>query len=130
MDQRNQTGGSTTSFHQVLIIIFGSLFFAGGGNDPLAERVQDAVPDNDRGAKAVAEAAAIDEARGQDVTAVIAWHEEFFKVIGQPDAGETVVRAKIDEVIDQLEALERHQLSLRSDLRGHLEPSEWSEIFD
>ncbi len=130
MVQRSHVGGSTTSFHQILIIIFGSLFFSGGDAKPLAERVKDAVSDDDRSAKAVAAAAAIDEARGEDIDAVIAWHEEFFKVLGGPDVDEAVVRAKIDEIIEQLEELEQQQLSLRSDLRTQLEPAEWSEVFD
>lgn len=130
MDQRSHLGGSTTSFHQILIIIFGSLFFAGGDAKPLADRVKDAVSDGDRSAKAVAAAAAIDQARGEDIDAVIAWHEEFFKVIGGPDVDEAVVHAKIDEIIEQLEELERQQLSLRSDLRAQLDASEWSEVFD
>ena len=72
----------------------------------------------------------IDQARGEDIDAVIAWHEEFFKVIGGPDVDEAVVHAKIDEIIEQLEELERQQLSLRSDLRAQLDASEWSEVFD
>ena len=44
MDERSQSVGSPTSFHQVLILLFGALFFSPGGGEPLAERVKDAVP--------------------------------------------------------------------------------------
>jgi len=130
MEQRSSTQGSTTSFHQVLIIIFGSLFFAGGGEAPLADRVGDAVTDSDRRAKAVAAASAIEAALGKDIDAVIDWHEDFFKAIGAAGVDEAKIRGKIDEIIEDLGQFERQQLSLRSDLRAQLEPSEWSEVFD
>ncbi|MBL6757825.1 MAG: hypothetical protein ISQ11_15625 [Planctomycetes bacterium] len=130
MDERSQSVGSPTSFHQVLIILFGALFFSPGGGEPLAERVKDAVSDSARQERAVGAAEAIDAAVGEDVDAVIKWHEEFYRAIGEAGADEALVRGKIDEIIDRLAEFEQQQLSLRGDLRDQLEPSEWDEVFD
>lgn len=130
MAEQHEPVGAMTSFHQVLIILFGALFFAPGGHEPIVDRVESAVSDGARKEKAVAAAKAIDAAVGEDVDAVIAWHEEFYRAIGEAGADEAAVRGKIDEIINRLAELEQEQLELRGDLRDQLEPEEWSEVFD
>lgn len=126
----HHTPGSTTSFHQILIIIFGTLFFGGSGDESLAERVEEAVSAGDRRAEAVAAAKAVDGALREDVDAVINWHEDFFRTIGQPEVTEAMILGKIDEIIETLEQLERAQVRLRADLHSKLERSEWDKVFD
>lgn len=130
MDQRGQSVGSPTSFHQVLIILFGALFFSPGSGEPLAERVEDAVSDSTRQERAVVAAKAIDGAVDQTVGAVIRGHGEYYRAIGGAGADETLVRGKIEEIIERLAESEQGQLRLRGDLRDQLEPSERAEVFD
>jgi len=130
MPNRPARTAAPTAFHQVLIILFGALFFKGGAGDPIADRVKDAVEDDARRPAAVAAAEALDASLKRDAAEVIRWHEGFYALIGTAEATADDVRANVDEFIATLEGLEREQIDLRRALAESLEPSEWGEVFD
>ena len=128
MPNRPARTAAPTAFHQVLIILFGALFFKGGAGD-VADRVKDAVEDDAR-RPAAAAAEALDASLKKDAAEVIRWHEGFYALIGTAEATADDVRANVDEFIATLEGLEREQIDLRRALVESLEPSEWGEVFD
>lgn len=121
---------STTRFHQVLIILFSIYFLGGSSSDPLADRVEDAVSDAGRSARAVATANRIELRRESMLHEIIAWHEGFYETLRKQDAAEPAVFGELQRLIFTIEEAEHELLDLRFELRSELTADEWSELWD
>ena len=136
MAQQDQVSSRTaghvprpTSFHQILIILVGSMFLGGGSGDSLADRVEDAVAKGPRRDQAIQVVERLQAHSEAEVQRFLDWHRSFYKLVGEQSRTEGEVRASVEELVDTINRFDRGSVDMMFELRGALEESEWNEVF-
>ena len=121
---------TTTRFHQVLIILFSAFFFGGSSSNPLPDRIDDAVSDSARSARAVAIAKRVESRREALLRETLTWHDGFYKTLHNHKSAEPDIFGQLQSLISSIEVAEDELLDLRFELRDELTADEWKGIWD
>lgn len=117
------------SFHQILIILLGSMFLSGGSGEHLKDRIADAVPEGPRRNRAVLVVEEMEDHAASEVKAFIDWHESFYGLVARETRTEAEVRAKVSELMDRVNRFDETVIDKIFALREALDESEWDEVF-
>ncbi|MEM9378643.1 MAG: hypothetical protein AAGB93_01750 [Planctomycetota bacterium] len=121
-------GGRVATFHQVLIILFGTMFFA-SGSDSLDDRVEDLLPEGERRERALDLIDRIEDHGEDELHRFTEWHDRFYTMIESGERSPEAARAAVAELMDGANDFDRRSIDLFMELRGAIEPDEWSELF-
>ena len=123
------SGGTPTAFHQVLIILFGTLFLA-SGNDTLEDRVEDALPEGERRERALDVVERMEDHAEEELRLFVQWHEGFYDLIEEGERSPEAIRAAVTELMRGANDFDRRSVDLIMELREQVEPDEWAGLFD
>lgn len=118
-----------TSFHQVLIILLGSMFLGRGSGADMKDRIEDAIPEGPRRNRAVLVVEQMEDHSAAEVEEFLDWHRSFFELVARETRTEAEVRAKVVELIDAVNRFDEVSVDKVFELREALDESEWDEVF-
>lgn len=118
-----------TGFHQILIILVGSMFLGGGSGADMKDRIEDAIPEGPRRNRAILVIEEMEAHSVAEVEGFLDWHKSFFELVGQETRTEDEVRAKVTELMDRVNRFDETSVDKIFELRGVLDESEWGEVF-
>jgi len=119
-----------TGYHQVLIILFGAMFFGGGGSVDITKRVKKTVGDDVRKERAMRIAEELDALPGNVVGDLISSHRDFYEALSSPELDPDAIRASLDVMIELLHEGDERGLELRFRLKDQLTAKEWGKVWD
>jgi len=119
----------STSFHQILILLFGYMFL-GGGSAQLDDRVKDVLPRGERRDRARAIAKQADRMPEALASELIALHDEFYDVLAEPTVSTSELRVPLDALVEKMHASNLELLDLRFQLVEELTAKEWGKVWN
>jgi hypothetical protein len=129
-EQHSRRGPGRAGFHQILILLFGSMLFGGSGDLSLSEAVEESVEEGPRRERALASARELDAMPAEIVGRLITLHEEFYSVLDDAELEEEALRSSLDAMVDHLYASDLEALELRFQLAGELTDAEWRAVWE
>ncbi|MEM1448411.1 MAG: hypothetical protein AAGI22_04820 [Planctomycetota bacterium] len=122
------TRRAPAAFHQVLIILFGTLFLA-SGDDSLEDRVEDALPEGERRERALEVVERMEDHAEEELRLFVRWHEGFYDMIEGGERAPEAIRSAVTELMDGANDFDRRSVDLIMELREQVEPDEWTGLF-
>ncbi|MEM6675652.1 MAG: hypothetical protein AAF726_22565 [Planctomycetota bacterium] len=119
-----------SAFHQVLLILLGTLFLGGSGEqDRLRERVESVLPEGPRRDRAVAITDELDGMVDEAVRGFILFHHDFYRSVEADPESESKRRLLLDAQLEKTRALDQRTLDRYMELRTVVDSAEWAEVY-
>ena len=125
---RSDRAPAPTSFHQVLIILFGSMFLAGGSDD-LVDRVEAALPAGEARVRAAGIAGRLQSLGDRELQSLHDARRSFFVAFESDDASEVEMRQILERSAGRLRTYDEEAVDIVLELREAIGPDDWSDIF-
>lgn len=118
----------TTRVHQVLVLVALYLFGIGPSGTELHERVEDAVADDDRRARATAIAERMEGSLAEHLQRIAQHREAFLQVAASYETTADEIRAALAPCVTEVELLQQTLVAERFRLVAEMNASEWEEL--
>jgi hypothetical protein len=133
MSTRRQFSGARsrgTAFHQILIILVGSMLLGDSKQVPLAEAVEESVEEGPRRERAIEIAGRLDAMSPAIVERLVGLHDQFYEVLDDADLERETLRASLDAMVDHLHTADLEAVELRFLLASQLSAEEWEKVWE
>lgn len=121
--------GRPAAFHQILILLLGSMFFGGDGSEDLVARVENALPDGDARDRAVEIAGRIVGGQRDAIRGFLDSRARFYDAVARETLTESELRSRLAGPIAELRTLEQHTVDEYLQLRTTIDAEAWAELF-
>ena len=133
MSRRSSTQAERTHrtpFHQILLIIVGSMLLGGSDGIALEEAVGDVLEEGPRRERALETARELDAMPAAIVERLVELHDEFYEVLEDAELERHILRGTLDAMVDHLYQSDLKAMELRFRLADDVTAEEWGEVWE